>query len=162
MPAALRSARSQQQSKGLVVLCASYGSQPPEAGYVPSYQPGTPRVADTPHSQPPPPWLDVTVPLQYAVSNGQLVVPSGVRLIHRTGFFDPCPEAQKMLHVEYAYRCGVPAQHHVVAQSGMPHRGQLYCASALDGAGLRLPEDGEVVLDASRLAELVAALPGAT
>lgn len=105
LPAALRSARSQQQSKGLVVLCATYGSHPPDADYVPSYQPSTPRAADEAPSQPPPPLLDVTVPLQYAVNNGQLAVPSGVRLMHRMGFFDPCPEAQKSLDVQYMFRC---------------------------------------------------------
>lgn len=105
LPTALRLAWSQQQSKGLVVLCATYGSQLPDAGYIPSYQPGTPRVVDEHPSQPPPPWLDVTIALQYAVNNGQLAVPSGVRLMHRAGFYDPCPEAQKVLEVEYMYRC---------------------------------------------------------
>ena len=40
------------------------------------------------------------------------------------------------------------------------HRGQLYRASAQDGAGLQLPEDGEVVQDTYRLAQLFAAIPG--
>lgn len=117
LPAALRSARSQQQSKGLVVLCATYGSQPPDAGYVPSYQPSTPRgvEAEEPASQPPPPWMDVTVPLQYAVSNCQLALPSGVRLMHRMGFYDPCPEAQKSLNVECMYRCVCCARDGAVA-----------------------------------------------
>ncbi len=110
---ALRTARKQQQAKGLVVLCATYGSKAPDADHEPNYQPATPRDVGTEDAsqvlEPPPAWLDVTVALQYAVQDGLLSIPPGVPLMHRMGFYDPSPEAEKVLRVEYMHRSDVGA-----------------------------------------------------
>lgn len=181
LPVALRTARKQQQAKGLVVLCATYGSKEPDTDYLPNYQPATPRDVGTEDAsqvvEPPPAWLDVTVALQYAVQDNQLSIASGVPLMHRMGFYDPSPEAEKLLRVEYMHRyalwhcvmtllctvCALRLPSGVChAQCSKPlsstYRGQFFKAEAKDGEGLQLPGVGEAIGNTTRASSLLSAL----
>lgn len=85
--------REVEESKGgLVILQAFYGRHPEVTGEEMdedeelSYR------------------VDVTLPLQYMVSNSQLQVPSGTAKSALIGFYDPIPDEDKWLEVVYLFR----------------------------------------------------------
>ena len=106
--------RAARERGGLVIEVAVFGNFDPRpnrvkgAPIIPDFKPWTPPDAietnvDTIKPLPPP-YLDVTKPLQFMVDNDTLDVYENVSMSDLLGFCDPCPGEDKYLRVRYRYR----------------------------------------------------------
>ncbi|CAK9883200.1 unnamed protein product [Sphagnum jensenii] len=99
-----RKKQKQAQRQGLVILEASYGDIRAHEQGVDSINDSGLRPEDD-DSDLPPPYLDVTIPLQFLVDDsGQLQLHQGVKKSGLMGFCDPCPGESKQLKIIYSYQ----------------------------------------------------------